>query len=226
MTARRLVLTAAAMAAIGLVLAGLAPAPAWTVSALRAPQRLVDVSGSGALVLAVVGGLAWFVWAWGVLGLVLTAVGAAPGGLGSAARALLRVLLPAGARRAAAVALGIGVALNGPLLAGTAMADIPSAPIPDWPAATAVHADPAPSPVPDWPTAPSAAAPAAAHVVVPGDCLWDIAAERLLAGSGRAAPNAEIVGAVAGWWRANATVIGPDPDLLLPGQVLHPPEGP
>jgi hypothetical protein len=28
---------------------------------------------------------------------------------------------------------------------------------------------------------------------------------------------------VHAWWVANAGVIGPDPDLLLPGQVLRPP---
>jgi hypothetical protein len=28
---------------------------------------------------------------------------------------------------------------------------------------------------------------------------------------------------VDAWWSANADVIGPDPDLLLPGQVLQPP---
>ena len=34
---------------------------------------------------------------------------------------------------------------------------------------------------------------------------------------------AEIARAVHAWWTANADVIGPDPDQLLPGQVLRPP---
>jgi nucleoid-associated protein YgaU len=32
-----------------------------------------------------------------------------------------------------------------------------------------------------------------------------------------------VAAAVDAWWHANAAVIGPDPDLLLPGQVLRPP---
>jgi hypothetical protein len=32
-----------------------------------------------------------------------------------------------------------------------------------------------------------------------------------------------VAAAVQAWWRTNAAVIGPDPDLLLPGQVLQPP---
>ena len=57
-----------------------------------------------------------------------------------------------------------------------------------------------------------------------GDCLWDIAAGWLE----RRDPGAEVTDtavreATHAWWRANAAVIGPDPDLLLPGQVLRPP---
>jgi hypothetical protein len=216
------------MAAIAVALTALAPTPAATIAALRAPQRLVDTSGTSALVLALVGGLAWLAWAWGVLGLLLTAASAVPGAIGGAARGLLRVLLPTGARRAAALALGIGMAVNGPLLVGTAVAQPASpgtsSPIPDWPSTAA--APPVASPVPDWPGPPPPAASASAHVVVPGDCLWEIAAEGLRAPTGRPAPNADIAVAVAGWWHANRTVVGPDPDLLLPGQVLRPPEHP
>jgi hypothetical protein len=63
--------------------------------------------------------------------------------------------------------------------------------------------------------------------VVPGDCLWLIAGASLRAtGRGAGAPpsDGEIAGAVRAWWSANAAVVGPDPDLLLPGQVLHPPQ--
>jgi nucleoid-associated protein YgaU len=70
--------------------------------------------------------------------------------------------------------------------------------------------------VPDWPTA-------GAHVVVPGDCLWLIAADRLRAGDGRPAPDAAVARAVDAWWTANEAVVGPDPDLIRPGQVLVPP---
>jgi nucleoid-associated protein YgaU len=59
------------------------------------------------------------------------------------------------------------------------------------------------------------------HVVLRGDCLWEIA-ERRLAHDGPYT-TAEVATAVHAWWQANADVIGPDPDRLLPGQVLRPP---
>jgi nucleoid-associated protein YgaU len=231
MTGRRLILTAGAMAAISAALRTVAPGPAATVRALAAPQHLADTAGAGVLVVAVVGGLAWLAWAWGALGLLLTAATALPGMVGRAAGLVLRGVLPAGARRAAALALGVGVALHGPLLAGVALASpatpgAPSAgtglPVPDWPAEPARTAptgagQPA---VPDWPPAgPSTGG----HVVVRGDCLWDIAADHLSVTAGRSPTDAEVAGAVRAWWSVNAGVIGPDPDLLLPGQVLHPP---
>src|SRR4051795_13565414 len=43
--------------------------------------------------------LAWVVWAWGVLGLALTAASALPGMVGGAARLATHVVLPAGAPR-------------------------------------------------------------------------------------------------------------------------------
>jgi nucleoid-associated protein YgaU len=55
-----------------------------------------------------------------------------------------------------------------------------------------------------------------AYVVRPGDTLWEIAAERLP----RDARPSEVAAAAARWWSANRTVIGPDPNVLHPGQVL------
>ena len=53
--------------------------------------------------------------------------------------------------------------------------------------------------------------------VAPGDCLWSLAA-RLL-------PQGSPTGTVANGWRllyaANREVVGPDPDLVHPGQVLR-----
>ena len=88
--------------------------------------------------------------------------------------------------------------------------------LPDWPVAAAAR-----SAVPDWPSAPPAAG---AHVVDRGDCLWHIAGDRLLAATGRVPADGDVAVATEAWWQANAAVIGPDPDLLLPGQVLRPPE--
>lgn len=56
-------------------------------------------------------------------------------------------------------------------------------------------------------------------VVVRGDTLWDLARRHLPAG----ASDAEVSAAWQRWWRANRDVVGPDPDVLLPGQVLRPP---
>ena len=62
------------------------------------------------------------------------------------------------------------------------------------------------------------------RVVLRGDCLWDIAADWLAAQRpGAQVSDADTLAAVSAWWQANATVIGPDPDLLLPGQVLRAP---
>jgi nucleoid-associated protein YgaU len=236
MSIRRLVLTAAAMAAIAAALGELTPAfPALTESLIQ-PQATVDRAGPDALVVAAAGLLAWLVWAWGAVGLALTAASALPGLLGGAARLALGVVLPAGARRSAAVLLGLGLGVAGPLMAGT-FASAPSAsasvtvldrpapppaaenrqpgPVPDWPASEV----PATDAVPDWPPG----ATGDVHVVVRGECLWSIAEDRLLRRNGRAPTAAEVATTVRAWWTANEAVIGADPDRILPGQVLRPP---
>lgn len=55
--------------------------------------------------------------------------------------------------------------------------------------------------------------------VTPGDTLWGITADLLPDRSSAA----DIATACARWYTTNRRVIGPDPDLLLPGQVLTPP---
>ena len=228
MSIRRLVATTAVMGVIAGALAVLTPGLSSMTGALAAAQRTADAAGPDALVISAAGLLAWAVWAWGALGLALTAASALPGLLGGAARVALHVVLPAGGRRSAALALGLGLGVTGPLL-GTAalMTPTPAAaavpwapsstagPVPDWPAAT-----PQAGPAPDWP---SAAPAAGSHVVVRGDCLWHIASDRLLVHHGRTPTVGEVAAATQAWWQANADVIGPDPDLLLPAQVLTPP---
>ncbi|MGY1915503.1 LysM peptidoglycan-binding domain-containing protein [Blastococcus sp. SYSU DS0973] len=240
MSARRLVGTALGMAGIAAALAVLTPALPESFSAVGAAQRTADAAGADVLVLHVVGLLAWLVWAWGSLGLLLTALSAVPGAAGTVADGALGALLPRGARRAAALALGIGLGIAPPALgaAVTVLAATPAAASDDVPPTTSATG----SPAPDWPVPPSATAatdddhrdgdvvpdwpdvPAAGeHVVVRGDCLWEIAERRLAADSRRAPSAAEVTRAVQAWWAANADVIGPDPDRLLPGQVLRPP---
>jgi nucleoid-associated protein YgaU len=213
----RLAAAAGLMAAGGAVLPLLAPHPLATARSLAAVQRLAETAGGDEVVLRVAGLLLWSAWAWGALGLALTAVGALPGLAGAVARGLLRFVVPGAVRRAAAVALGVGIGLTGTVGAGTALA-APAVPV----------SGPAPG-APDWPTGSPAVPdrpPSAAqqHVVAPGDCLWRIAAAALPDRHGAPA-DAEVAGAVRAWWAANAAVIGPDPDLLLPGQVLHAPTG-
>ncbi|TKJ32089.1 LysM domain-containing protein [Blastococcus sp. CCUG 61487] len=221
MTTRRLLATGAGMAAVALVLGWLTPSVPELAETLRHGQRTVDEAGAEALLLAAVGLLAWGLWSWGALGLLLTALSALPGALGAAADVLTRAVLPAGARRAAALALGLGLGVTAPvagavLIAPTAaVAAGPGTSVPDWPAPAGPHG----GAVPDWPVEDTTGQ----HVVVRGECLWDIAAAHLTARLGRTPTAAEIAGAVPAWWSTNAAVIGPDPDLLLPGQVLRPP---
>jgi hypothetical protein len=118
------------------------------------------------------------------------------------------------------VAAGAGAALGGSLALATAAAA--AAPeLPDdlrWaPPAGATAAEHA---------APPAAAPtqgsAPPHVVAPGESLWTIAAGAL-ADAGRPATPAAVAAQWPRWYAANADVIGPEPDLIHPGQVLVPP---
>jgi nucleoid-associated protein YgaU len=233
MSLRRLVLSVAGMAAIAALLSVLTPALPDMTAALAHAQRTADTAGADALVLAAAGLLAWAVWLWGAVGLGLTALAAAPGILGTTSTLLVRLVLPAAARRGAAGLLGLTLGVA-PLV-GTASVLLPTAAaaatavtatatptagpvVPDWPSSAA------PLAVPDWPdSAPAAAAAKGAHVVLRGDCLWDIAAARLAHGRATTPTDGEIARAVHAWWSANTSVIGPDPDLLLPGQILTPP---
>ena len=52
-----------------------------------------------------------------------------------------------------------------------------------------------------------------------GDTLWDLAAAHLPA----EATDAEISASWQQWYLENRAVIGPDPDLILPGQILSVP---
>lgn len=241
MSIRRLLATTTVMALTAGGLAALTPGIGAMAETLTAAQRTADTAGADALVLSAAGVAAWVVWSWGALGLALTAVSALPGTLGGVARVALYIALPAGARRSAALALGLGLGVAGPLLApGALSASMSTAAAAGWvpPTAGAQAGDRSASPgaplVPDWPAPspravpapdwPPAAPTAETRLVVRGDCLWHIASERLVAVHQRTATDGEVAAATAAWWRANADVIGPDPDLLLPGQVLYPPE--
>ena len=111
----------------------------------------------------------------------------------------------------AVTALALAVAVLGVILASLALSrPAPaalSAPVPSSGAPAPVHA--APRPVASQrPSAPRAAAPLP-YVVQPDDSLWSISAWYY--GDGSAWPRV---------YAANRAVIGPDPDLIRPGERL------
>jgi hypothetical protein len=217
-TVRRLVLTTAAMAAVAVALQALTGPWQSALSALAHAAEVSATAGPEDVVLAAAGLLSWAVWAWGALGLLLTAASAAPGAGGALARAASRLVLPASLRTASGLALGVGLVVAAPAAAAAPATAPASVSVPDWPAGDPEPTSPAPL---DWP---SATATAEKHVVVPGDCLWRIAEGRLLE-TGPDPTDADVARAVDRWWSANADVIGSDPDLIRPGQVLLPPPG-
>jgi hypothetical protein len=190
------------------------------------------------------GGLAWAVGTALTLSALLTLAAALPGLARSGTAALERAWAPGFVRRALAAALGLTAAGVASSSAGSAWAATSITPPTPWhtPASTAgfvadrpvVASVPAttlgshPAPTPEARSAPArhaepdASTPPRAEVVVrPGDTLWDLAAEWL----GPAATAAQIAAEWPRWHVANLPVIGPDPDLLRPGQrlVIPPP---
>ena len=99
----------------------------------------------------------------------------------------------------------------------TAAATIP---VPAAPEAAWVPGTPPPAtgPLVRQPTRVEALPPGAVGVR-PGDSLWSIVARHL----GPGATDLEIAEAWPQWYAANANVIGSDPDLIRPGQLLVPP---
>jgi nucleoid-associated protein YgaU len=124
-----------------------------------------------------------------------------------------------GALASAPALRGVAVALTPPLLRGVLFAGFAGAltvpahaddrgldglRLPDRPLVTPTPAAPEPGPV----------------VVRRGDTLWAIAAGALGPGPG----NAATARACARWHSTNRDVIGPDADLIHPGQRLTPPK--
>jgi len=157
-----------------------------------------------------------------------------------------RVAAPEGdaaARAGDAAGTMTGLHLDWPSEPGPArIAVVRTLPDLDWPVSPTPAAQPTPPVPPVARAARPASVPVTAHraesrpaagandrtassaprnplTVRPGDTLWAIAAAHLPAG----ADDAEIDRGWRAWYVANATVIGPDPDLILPGQHLLPP---
>lgn len=129
-------------------------------------------------------------------------------------------IAPHAARGALTVALS--GSLGAAAFAGPALAQSPSsawplaptaaAPDPSWPL-TGEHPSPPDLAQPDL--SQPGGEPADIHLVAPGDSLWSIAAEHL---PGAGAP--QVADAVAALQDTNRDVIGPDANLILPGQRL------
>ena len=237
-TARALALVAVPAATFAA--AGLGWSSAEALAAVRAPgpatfDDLVALTAALA---------ACSVFGWLCCGLL---VSVAAQGLGSAGRLdrVARATAPYAVRRLAALLLGVGLVSAPVALALPAQAE-PVAlaathqpgPRPTSPALAGLDGwtpdRPAPPPAPARPavsrqaTEPSALLVPRPHqeravtdhvVVRRGDTLWDIAARAL-------GPNASAADIAASWprWHAtNRSTIGPDPDLILPGQLLRPP---
>lgn len=212
------------------------PNPRGLAPALHHPQAYVDRVGADQAAVAAVCVLCWVVLAWLAAGLALTAASALPGVLGSTSETLAGWILPATFRRAAALALGLSLATGGGAAGAMIASHSSSDPAPpaatlslDWPvsAASRQAAHSATSDL-DWPAqlTPRAHRPEAADrpephqqqevVVLRGDSLWSIAARHLGVNAGATAIAQEW----PRWYAANRQVIGPDPDLILPGQRL------
>ncbi len=188
---------------------------------VRDPVRRTDPSLTGQLVADLAMTLVLVAGTWLVVATLATVVDQiAPGSLWRCPR-----LAPPAWRRLVLALLGTGVLAIPVLVAGTTNAmdggDGESARggtslealdglrYPDRPTtARPARSDPAPATPP-------------AVVVRTGDSLWSLAAA-----AGPGASTAQIARRWPRWYAANHAVIGPDPDLLIPGTVLTPPGRP
>lgn len=200
--------------AVEAVLIGQTPA-SWATLAATAPAQPV-AERAGALLAAALVLIAVAAWTYALLVLALTALATqAHGDSRAAPRAAERVsrlLVPTSWRSAALVALGLVVTVGAATPAtGDASQGRPEPPL------TRLDG----LPLPDRPAArvarPHHHAPPV--IVETGDTLWDIAAAALPVG----ADDARIDRTWRAWYAVNRRVIGPDPDLLHPGQRLGAP---
>ncbi len=201
----------------------------------------VTASGPAAfddLLALVAAGVAWAVLAWLVAGLLLCLAAEARRTDGRLNRVAVAVT-PLAVRRLAALLLGLGL-VGAPLalampaqadrtVAAVALQSDPTEPVdvpalerwtPDRPVAPAATSGQPAEPLAVLVTRPHRGRVVSDHVVVRrGDTLWDIAARAL----GPDASVADVAASWPGWYAANRSTIGPDPDLILPGQRLRPP---
>lgn len=214
---------------------------------LSEAHRWLAQAGPDALLAEFAAAALWLAAAWLGVGLAATLFGGLPGGLGRAGAAASRRLLPRALRQLVAGSVGVGVILapvsaaaaapahetGQPASAAVTAVRQPGAgaqlPAPVWPidvpsgrSGPTPRSEPnAPQPNAPVPAPPPGHQPAEIQPVRvrAGDSLWLIAARRL----GLSADPSEVAAAWPRWYRANRAVIGDDPDLIMPGQLLTPP---
>jgi hypothetical protein len=209
---------------------------AWEVVRRPGPASLDEA------VLVVVLAACALIGGWLVLTTLVAVAAHVPGRLGTRAGSWSRRWSPALARRVAAVL--VGAAVGGTLPAGLAAGAVGAgagAAAERGPGftVTASSAEPsgahqessppdgsslapgwAPGPMPTRAARPATATAGSTPVVVQrGDSLWSIARQHL----GPAATDAEVALAWPRWYATNRDVVGPDPNLLRPGQLLRAP---
>ncbi len=183
-------------------------------------RRSVELAGVDSATAALAAAGIWLVAAWVALGLLGAVAGRLPGATGRAGRRAAALALPAALYRTVAAATGLGVLLS-PVAATATAPGVPPPPVavaaPDWP--TSVIGTPS-LPLQPGPPQPGRQGPVPTVRVHRGDSLWRIAAGRLPRGAG----EARIAAAWPRWFAANRTVIGADPDRLVPGETLRIPK--
>lgn len=192
--------------------------PATTVAPHPGPGRWLVA----ALALAVLGAVPV------LLVLVLSATGAAGAAAGSASGPVTTSPATLGGTGTAAPTTSSGTGpspssgtTSPPVTSDPGAAGTPPVPSGPSPSGTSPsNEDPPPSTL-QPPAAPgeAAAGPSSSGcdvVVVLGDALWDLARARLPPG----ATPTQVAAATQALYVANAAVVGADPDLILPGQVL------
>ncbi|WP_375493913.1 LysM peptidoglycan-binding domain-containing protein [uncultured Jatrophihabitans sp.] len=216
------------------------PDPGRLIASLGQPHAWLERVGADGACAQLAGAALWAVAAWLAVGLLAAAAAARlPGVAGRRATLVARLVLPRALRTMLAGSAGLGILLapvaaaaTTPLVGHgpTAAAAAHAVPTPTWPLHTAPHSHARHHPQrptvqpPRWPMSAQPAAPTATGdrdtvTVAPGDSLWLIAARRLGA---HASPQA-IAEAWPRWYATNRNVVGGDPTVIVPGQVLHAP---
>jgi len=237
--AARLVALPVGMVAVLAALVTTTAALRWGTSGVLAAVTTPGPADFDDLLALAAAGAAWAVLGWLAAGLLLSMASQARHRDGRLAR-LAQAITPLAVRRLAALLLGLGL-VGAPLAVALpaqadrnvataeerANADAPPVDLPgleewtpDRPAPAVASSGKTAEPLTLLVSRPHRGRGVSDHVVVRrGDTLWDIAARAL-------GPDASIADIAASWPRwhaANTSTIGPDPDLILPGQLLRPP---